>query len=180
MTMSLRVGWLAWLLLFWAASSAVAGEADAPSAPLRAWDDIVSTDLLADIADFRRDTGEGPSERVYSFLAVERGERLALSVTVAVAPAGSRLSAADWQAAVAAADAESRARDFPEIGARARAEVGRFSPDGALSDVTFTTGDGFFDVAVSVFEASGSTARPSLTAEDVARRINTAYAAGRK
>jgi hypothetical protein len=56
----------------------------------------------------------------------------------------------------------------------------RFSPDGALSSLTFATSDGFFDVSVSVFEASSKAKRPPLTAEDAARRINAAYEATRE
>ena len=41
--------------------------------------------------------------------------------------------------------------------------------------MTFATSDGFFDVAVSVFEASGKAKRPPLTGEDAARRIDAAY-----
>lgn len=179
--MRLRAVALAWLLFFWAVVSSVgAGAADRAAAPLRAWDGIVSTTLFADIADFERHIRQEAGERVYAFLARDGAGGLALSVAVAIAPAGSRLPPADWQAAVAAADPATRARDFPEIGARARAEAPRFSPDGALSGVTFTTSDGFFDVAVSVFEESGSAVRPPLAAEDAARRIDAAYDATRE
>ncbi len=175
--MYLRAVGLASLFFFWAViSSASAGDGDRAAAPLRAWDGIVSATLFADIADFERDIRQEAGERVYTFLALDGAGRLALSVAVAIAPAGSRLPPADWQAAVAtAADPATRARDFPEIGARARAETPRFSPDGVLSGVIFATGDGFFDVVVSVFEMSGSAARPPLTAEDAARRIDAAY-----
>ena len=98
-----------------------------------------------------------------------------MSVVVATGPAGSRLPPEEWQAAVASADPTSRERAFPTIGARARAQVPRFSPDGALSSVTVATGDGFFDVTVSVFEASGKAEPPPLTAGDAARRIDDAY-----
>lgn len=99
---------------------------------------------------------------------------------VAIAPAGSRLPAANYQKAVKAADLANKARDFPKIGARARAQASRFSPDGALSGLIFTTLDGFFDVVVSVFEESSSAERPSLTAEDAARRVEAAYNATRE
>lgn len=178
--MFLRAVGLVSLLFFWAVVSSVgAGDADRAAAPLRAWDGIVSTTLFADIADFERDIRQEAGERVYTFLALDGAGRLALSVAVAIAPAGSRLPPADWQAAVAAADPATRVRDFPEVGARARAEAPRFSPDGMLSGVIFATGDGFFDVAVSVFEVSGSEVRPPLTAEDAARRIEAAYDATR-
>jgi hypothetical protein len=179
--MSLRVVGLAWLFFFWAVVSSVdAGDADRAAVPLRAWDGIVSATLFTDIADFERDIRQEAGERVYAFLALDGAGGLALSVAVAIAPAGSRLPPADWQTAVAAADPATRARDFPKIGARARVEAPRFSPDGALSGVIFATGDGFFDVAVSVFEGSGSAVRPPLTAEDAARRIAAAYDATRK
>lgn len=173
---ALRAVGLAWLFFFGTVvTSAGGGNADRGTTPLRAWDGIVSATLFADIADFERDLRQESGERVYTFLALDGEGRLALSVVVAIGPGGSRLPPEEWQAAVSAADSTSRERDFPKIGARARAQEPRFSPDGALSGVTFATSDGFFDVAVSVFEASGKAKRPPLTAEDAARRIDAAY-----
>jgi hypothetical protein len=176
----LRAVGLAWIF-FWAVVPSVGAWAgDRVAAPLRAWDGIVSVPLFADIADFERNVRQEAGERVYAFLARDAAGGLALSIAVAIAPAGSRLPAANWQAAVTATDPATRARDFPQIGARARAEAPRFSPDGALSGVIFVTSDGFFDVVVSVFEESGSAARLPLTAEDAARRIDAAYDASRE
>lgn len=172
---------LGWLILFGiVVSSAGGGNADRGAAPLQAWDGIVSTTLFADVADFERDLLQKFGERAYSFLALDGEGRLALSIAVAISPAGSRLPPKEWQAAVAASDSKTRVRDFPKIGARARAMPPRFSPDGALSGVTFATSDGFFDVAVSIFEASSKMERPPLTAEDVARRVDAAYDATRE
>jgi hypothetical protein len=148
-------------------------------APLRAWDGIVSATLFADIANFERDFRQESGERVYTFLALDKEGKLTLSVVVAIGPAGSRLPLEEWQAAFITADSTSRERDFPKIGSRARAQAPSFSPDGALSGVTFATSDGFFDVAVSVFEASSKAKHPPITAEDAARRINAAYDATR-
>lgn len=179
--MALRVAGLAWLFFVGTVvTSAGGGNVERGAAPLRAWDSIVSATLFADIADFRRDFRQESGERVYTFLALDGEEKLALSVVVAIGPAGSRLPPEEWQAAVTAADSKSRERDFPRIGARAHAQAPRFSPDGALSSVIFTTSDGFFDVVVSVFEASGKVKRPPLTADDAARRVDTAYDATRK
>ena len=82
---------LAWLFMFGAVVSSVAGAADRAAAPLRAWDGIVSATLFANIADFERDIRQEAGERVYAYLALDRTGRLALSVTVSIAPAGSRL-----------------------------------------------------------------------------------------
>lgn len=178
---AMRVVGLAWIVFFGTvAASAGGGNADGGTAPLRAWDDIVSVTLLSDIADFERDFRQESGERIYTFLALEGEGKLTLSVVVAIGPAGSRLPAEEWQAAVSAADPASRERDFPKIGARARAQTPRFSPDGALSSVIFTTRDGFFDVVVSVFEASSKAKRPPLTADAAARRVAAAYDATRK
>lgn len=152
-----------------------ARDAGLAAAPLRAWDGIISDVLFADIADFKLDIREEKGERVYAFLALDRTGEVTLSVVATITPGGSRLPAADWQRAIAAADPATKARNFPEIGARARTEAPRFSSEVALSDVTFVTGDGFFDVVVSVYERSGKADRPPLTALDAARRINAAY-----
>jgi hypothetical protein len=166
-------------IFFWIVTFLVsAGEDKRAAAPLRAWDCIISTTLFNDIMDFRREIRQEAGERVYAF-STRDGEGW-ISIAVAIAPAGSRLSSPDYQTAIKAADPANRARNFPKIGARARAEASRFSPDGALSGLIFTTYDGFFDVVVSVFEESSSVERPSLTAEDAARRIEAAYDATRK
>jgi hypothetical protein len=178
---ALRVVGAAWLFFFGAVVTlAGGGNPVRGTAPLRAWDDIVSVTLFADIADFKRDFRHESGERVYTFLALDGEGKLTLSMVVAIGPAGSRLPSDKWRTAVSAADAKTRERDFPKIGARARAKEPRFSTDGALSDVTFATSDGFFDVAVSVFEASGKAKGLPLTAEDAARRIDAAYEATRK
>jgi hypothetical protein len=173
---ALRVAGLACLFFFgMVATSTSGGTADCGTAPLRSWDSIVSATFFADIADFERAFRQESGERVYTFFALDKEGKLTLSVVVAIGPVGSRLPPEEWQAAVASADPARRERDFPDIGARARAQVPRFSPDGALSSVTFATRDGFFDVTVSVFEASGKAERPPLTAGDAARRIDDAY-----
>ena len=175
--MSLRaVGLVSFFFFCWAVVSAMgAGDTDRAAASLRVLDSIVSTTLFADIADFERNIRQEASERVYTFRALDGAGRLALSVAVAITPAGSRLPPADWQAAVGAADPATRAREFPEIGARARVQTPYFSPDGMLSGVIFATSDGLFDVVVSVFEASSKGVRSPLTAEHAARRIDAAY-----
>lgn len=178
---ALRVVGFAWLFFFGTVvTSAGGGNAVQGTAPLRAWDGIVSATLFADIADFERGLRQESGERVYTFLALDGEGKLSLSVVVAIGPAGSRLPPEEWRAAVSAADSTSRERDFPKIGARARAQEPRFSPDGALSSVIFATSDGFFDVAVSVFEASSKAKRLPLTADDAARRVAAAYDATRK
>lgn len=176
--MFLRTIGLACLVYLSAVVSSLSAEpGEKFSAPLRAWDTIVSPTLFADIANFDRDIRHEAGERLYAFQTFDAAGKLLLSVAIAIAPAGSRLPQDEWKAAAANADPTMRARDFPEIGARARAEAPRFSPDGALSGVTFTTSDEFFDVVVSVFEESSSIVHPPLTAEDAARRIEAAYRA---
>lgn len=176
--MFLRVFLFLLMFLFCTVATPVgATDAGLAAAPLRAWDGIISDVLFADIADFKRDVRQERGERVYAFLALDGAGEPSLSVVATIAPGGSRLPAADWQKALAAADPATKMRNFPEIGARARAEAPRFSSEIALSDVTFTTGDGFFDVVVSVYERSGKADRPPLTALDAARRINAAYEA---
>ena len=98
-----------------------------------------------------------------------------MSVVVAVGPVGGRLDPEDWKAAVATATASKRARDFPEIGARAQMQEPSFGPDGALSGLVFATSDQLFDVLVSVYEESSAAPRGSLTAIGAARRVEKAY-----
>lgn len=167
---------IAWGILFWAFVSSVnAGEDSRVASPVRAWDDIVSSMLFSDFANFEFKVRQEPGERVYTFTSTDEAGELALSIAVAIAPVGSRLPVAELQEAIAAADISTRTRDFPDIGARARAAATLFSPEGVISDVTFATSDAFFDVFVSVFEASSSEERPPLTAEDAARRLDSAY-----
>jgi hypothetical protein len=52
-----------------------------------------------------------------------------------------------------------------------------FSPVGSLETIAFTTQDGFFDVTVSVFQASTDKEIPLITATEAAGRISSAYAA---
>jgi hypothetical protein len=174
------LGFVLFLLFAAVVTRATGGNIGRGAAPLRAWDGIVSTTIFADIGDFKRDLQQATSERMYTFLVLDEKGGVALSIVVAIAPAGSRLPPMEWQALFTAADSTTRARYFPSIGARARAMEPRFSPDGALSSLTFATSDGFFDVSVSVFEASSKANRPPLTAEDAARRINAAYEATRE
>ena len=101
---------------------------DGASSPLRAWDDIIVAPVFADIADFAREVKMRAGERVYTFVAVDSAGKLTMSIAVAIAPAGRRLPKADWQKAGAAAKVATRARDFPDLGARARANPPSFSP----------------------------------------------------
>lgn len=168
------------LFFFWfLVSSVFAGEVHRAAAPVSDWDGIISSTIFSDIADFELDIEQGANERVYAFFAMDEAGELSLSVAVAIAPVGSRLSVVDLQADIAAADPATRTRDFPDISAGARASDTRFGPDGVLSGVIFGTSDGFFDVVVSVLEASGSSERSPLSVEKAARRIDVAYDATR-
>ncbi|MDJ0656479.1 MAG: hypothetical protein QNJ40_20125 [Xanthomonadales bacterium] len=156
----------------------VASCAMAPSrgpANMAEWDQIVSSDLFADVAPFSRNVASDGDGRVFSFAVEERPDEMLMSVVIVVGPPGSRLDADAWAAAVAVASDVERARDFPDLGARAQIQAPSFSPEGAFSGVVFTTADGNFDLQVSVFESSSATPRRSLTAIDAARRVDRAY-----
>ncbi len=147
--------------------------ADRRGMSLYDWDEIVTVELAGPGPALAREILEQADERVYSLYPADGGR--GLSIAIAVARGGSRLPVAEWQQAFAAAEGTIRERDFPSIGARARVATPRFSPDGALSGVTFTTRDGAFDVVVSLLEEGGGGPRQEITAIELARRIETAY-----
>ena len=160
--------------------SLIAEEEEQVTPILHAWDLIVTDDLFVDIADFQHIVESRVGERAYRFYTNDETNRIALSVVVVIAPAGKLLALEDWLAGVENADPSIIARDYPEIGARARAETLYLSPDGALSGVTFTTSDESFDVAVTLFEGSGSTEYSMFSAKDVAKKISDTYDDTRK
>lgn len=152
--------------------------ADQASAAMRTWDQILTDDCFEDVANFNRTIRQEGNERIYMYStfagdAVDR--ELLMSIVVAVGPAGKRLDPKAWKKAFSAASDIEKVREFPKVGSRAQAQVPTFSPDGALSGVLFTTSDELFDVLVSLYEASSAAPRGSLTADNVARRIERAY-----
>jgi len=103
--MFLRTIGLACLVCLSAVVSSLSAEpGEKFSAPLRAWDTIVSPTLFADIANFDRDIRHEAGERLYAFQTFDAAGKLLLSVAIAIAPAGSRLPQDEWKAAAANAD----------------------------------------------------------------------------
>jgi len=153
---------------------------DQASAAMQTWDQILTDDCFEDVAEFKRTIRQEGNERIYmysTFAGDGVDGELLMSIVVAVGPAGKRLDPEAWKKAFSAASDIEKAREFPKIGTRAQMQAPTFSPDGALSGILFTTSDELFDVLVSLYEASSAAPRGSLTAENVARRIERAYRA---
>lgn len=155
--------------------SSACARADTASAPMRAWDAIVTADLFAEApVEVEPPSQQGP-DRFFTYAALDQDGGPLLSVAVKIGPAGSQIDAARWRAEFDAATDAVRQRDFPDIGARAWRKASFFSPAGALEAIAFTTSDGLFDILVSVFQASTEIERETISPADAARRINAAY-----
>lgn len=96
--------------------------------------------------------------------------------TVSVAPVGGFLDPKEVERARAASPPDSLARDFPAIGLRARSEPLFFGPGGTTYGVAFTTGDGGYDVKVTLAtRLSGDLPDPGFDPHAAAQRLEALY-----
>lgn len=151
---------------------------------LPAWDEIATKAYFADAMragtaiDYSIEKADGARRYVASVrLSASAGaDDAGYVAAVAVAPAGVFLDPKEVERARAASPPDTLARDFPAIGLRARSEPVFFGPGGATYGVAFTTGDGKYDVKVTLAASPiGAQSDPSFDPHAAARRLETLY-----
>jgi hypothetical protein len=147
------------------------------------WDEIVTEAFFADAMragtaiDYAVETAAGTRSYVASVrFSPSAADDAVYVVAVAVTPAGGFLDPEEVERARAASPPDTLVRDFPEIGLRARSEPLFFGPSGAAYGVAFTTGDGKYDVKVSLAaRPAGDLPDPDFDPYAAARRLEALY-----
>jgi len=152
---------------------------------LSIWDEIVTEAYFADAMragtaiDYTVETAEGARSYVASVRLSSSAGAVNNAIYVAavsIAPAGGFLDPEEVERARAASPPDALARDFPAIGLRARSEPLFVGPGGAIYGVAYTTGDGRYDVKVTLAtRLTGDLPDPGFDPHAAAQRLETLY-----